>query len=836
MCTKENTNVRLYSLKKLYEMRKNGAIGIPAVQRGLVWEPSKIVNLWDSLVKGYPIGIFQCYNDSNGAKALIDGQQRLNAICLGFENSEQATMWVAEKEDGEPVFMVCTIRHPWGYQRNEVSAGAKLTAFSAAKRDKQNQELKNDDDKRDVFKIADLKEGMPMEQYHKHKYCPLPSILNSDTPPAGFESLWNSDWAKRLRDIGNEIVPLVTIPDFKPEPARLRELFARINRGGSPLSPRDELYSAICVYGESKDLSIKKENNALRENFLPEERITRLAARMAKSAVAAQNGKWDYTAAVSTETICDWFKNNEPGSGELIRLYGKDGPLQHAKETFMACIGKIDDLNRVPSYIYLSAGEDNWLYVIFSLIEHYPKLFNENTDMVKKFFPLLCLLPYVMCGTAAPQGLKNFCRGFYNAAMNTDSVYDILELMAIGMVGASFEHTFTWPYPRELNNLDGSMDISQYSSYWLNIYRSIYGCVDNNILYYYQREYVNKMLKSGFDPAEPSTWEGSENKPWDMDHVIPKKWWGEDPDNIRNEIGNMQIMYFRHNRMKNDSYAGAYEDAHTQKCEENEVGSDETHLLGHDERAQKCEDEGAIVSSYFLYSPNEYKSIVRTSDFADKRNKVRNRQKNIIKKLYDALNICDLIERIGSCDYIAQSELAKTAKMRLDKLQILSAKYGLGEWGICTYEWKQQCKSTRYVTWLPVKQIDFYRSLVHWIIVGKEVTVKVNDETSVSALLSVQANVEPRTGKLSYIVGMSRPIGVSRTEWDTVCATCRDKFPDADEWFLEKPTEISSYDAVYKALGKLQDKYLPNISQNKEASAERGEVSGAVGPAQERNV
>ncbi len=755
MCNKENNNVGLYSLKGLYEMKKSGAIGIPAVQRGLVWEPSKIVNLWDSLVKGYPIGIFQCYNDSSGAKALIDGQQRLNAICLGFENSDQATMWVAEKDDGEPVFMVCTKRHPWGYQRDEVSDGVRLNAFSAAKRDEQNQELKNDDDKKDIFKIANLKDGRPMEQYHRYKYCPLPSILNSDTPPAGFENLWNSDWAKQLRDVGNEIVPLVTIPDFKPEPARLREVFARINRGGSPLSARDELYSAVCVHGETETFSIKEENNVLRENFLPAERITRLAARMAKSAVSARNGKWNYTASVSTETICDWFKQAEAGAAELLRLYGEDKPLLRAKDTFMACIGKEDDLNRVPSYVYLSDREDNWLYVIFSLIEHYPRIFNENADLAKKYFPLLCLLPYVMCGTNAAQGRRNFCEGFYNAAMNAGSVGDLLELMAIGLVGASFYHAFTWPYPADIDNPADEKDNMRYSTYWLDIFRSIYGRADNNILYYFQRQYVNRMLQSGFDPAEPSTWQSRENRPWDMDHVIPDVWWKDDHDNnnVRNEIGNMQVMYFRHNRMKNDSYAGAYNLSQEHMKEDNNI------------------------LKYFLYNPDEYSMIEAKSDLNKKIEKVRKRQNDIIKNVYTDLGIGNLISRIRNIENIENNWLIRAAKVRYRVFEKLNKnKHNLDQWGICTYAWKRQKINVADDTWVALtKEPSFYETLTTWLIIGKLVKFR-----NVDVLWAVQSEIDVKNKCISYEAIFSRPIGVASEEWIKICREA--KWERVDNW------------------------------------------------------
>ncbi|MDO4221332.1 MAG: DUF262 domain-containing protein [Akkermansia sp.] len=793
-CLNSNSNVKLYSLIEFFEMHKrsekgdvNGPkLGIPAVQRGLVWDPSKIVNLWDSLVKRYPIGIFQCYIEKKGKNkgelALIDGQQRLNAICLGFEDSQQARLWVAEGDDGEPIFMVTTRRHPWGYQRETVSDGVKLKSFSAADRDEQNQKLKKDNDKNDIFMIAPLSDvDAPLEEYHnKYKYCPLPSILNTKTPPDGFKNLWNSEWAIQLRDRANKIVPVVTIPDFAPEPAKLREVFSRINRGGSTLTTRDELYSAICVHGEKDScgekeaFSIKAENDKLRENFLPAERITRLAARMTKSIVSSLSkaNRFEYTANVPTETICTWFQNdekNDNGACELVKLYEDSEGLRKVKETFMACVGKDDD--RVPSYIYLRDREDNWLYVIFSLIRKYPKCFEEesNSDR-KKNFQLLCLLPYVMCGTSAAQGRRNFCEGFYNTAMNSTSASNILDLMAIGMIGASFNHAFTWPYPYSIENHSDEKDFASYSTYWLDIYRCIYGRADNNILYYYQRKYVNKMLQSGFDPAEPSTWEGHENKPWDMDHIIPDAWWKDNNanNNVRNEIGNMQVMYFRHNRMKNDSYAGAYD-------------LSQQHTL---------EDENIL--EYFLYKPDEYENIKTGSDLNQKIGKVRKRQNDIINKVYFDLGIGDLINRIRNIETTENNWLVKAAKIRYEVFNKLNrSENNLDQWGICTYDWKRQQKSVTDITWVSLtREPLFYETLTTWLIIGKQVKYR-----NVDVLLAVQSAIDVEKKIISYEVIYSRPIGFTSEEWIKVCREA--KWERFDDWIAVRDSKCQG-EAVSK--------------------------------------
>ena len=67
-------------------------VEIPSLQRGLVWAPHQVELLWDSILRGFPIGAFALtpVNGNEGqltrtseAKAkyfLLDGQQRYNAI------------------------------------------------------------------------------------------------------------------------------------------------------------------------------------------------------------------------------------------------------------------------------------------------------------------------------------------------------------------------------------------------------------------------------------------------------------------------------------------------------------------------------------------------------------------------------------------------------------------------------------------------------------------------------------------------------------------------------------------------------------------------------------
>ncbi len=78
---------------------------LPSVQRTAVWNAERIINLWDSLMRGLPIGMFYLIRPTSGGYAralpgsdggpaptipasetgyeLLDGQQRALAILLG---------------------------------------------------------------------------------------------------------------------------------------------------------------------------------------------------------------------------------------------------------------------------------------------------------------------------------------------------------------------------------------------------------------------------------------------------------------------------------------------------------------------------------------------------------------------------------------------------------------------------------------------------------------------------------------------------------------------------------------------------------------------------------
>jgi hypothetical protein len=151
-----------WQVPESFQGRPRIVAALPALQRGAVWKPQQIEALWDSLVRGFPVGSFLIapFDPDRGLQKakhqqrdtldpthhLLDGQQRSTGIALGFLNpwttreEVKAALWVdlaepAASSDMAFVFRVVTHAHPWGYNRidpsSPITANAKRQAMKA---------------------------------------------------------------------------------------------------------------------------------------------------------------------------------------------------------------------------------------------------------------------------------------------------------------------------------------------------------------------------------------------------------------------------------------------------------------------------------------------------------------------------------------------------------------------------------------------------------------------------------------------------------------------------------------------------------------------------------
>lgn len=119
-----------YNLIEIADWHESHKVSLPTVQRGFVWRPNQIENLWDSLLRGYPVGAFVLSPSGEDTYHILDGQQRATAICLGiaketFRDSQNYYKVFIDLElpnatdSRKFVFRVITRSHPWGYRWQE---------------------------------------------------------------------------------------------------------------------------------------------------------------------------------------------------------------------------------------------------------------------------------------------------------------------------------------------------------------------------------------------------------------------------------------------------------------------------------------------------------------------------------------------------------------------------------------------------------------------------------------------------------------------------------------------------------------------------------------------
>lgn len=285
------------TLESSLPSQAQSAIALPPIQRSSVWRPKQVVDLWDSIMRGLPIGMFYLVKRKPDALSgtwtektkrihesgydLLDGQQRVRALLLGTVgfSVEKRCLWVdlGDKEASKhPVLRITSKGQPFGY---DAKTGEKLRL---GERRKAREKLDDEDrpishkdgrggvDDRELFDSDELiQDGKPFNPqpplpYGADSHCTfmLHRLLGAwreedpSDPGKGIAALRTvtgsvpSDEAlKRLHEAFErisraEVALLCVDPDnFHPKGEGLLPLFDRIGAAGTPLSGDERLYS-----------------------------------------------------------------------------------------------------------------------------------------------------------------------------------------------------------------------------------------------------------------------------------------------------------------------------------------------------------------------------------------------------------------------------------------------------------------------------------------------------------------------------------------------------------------------------------------------------------------
>lgn len=857
-----------YSYRKLAEFGKEI---IPPVQRGLVWRPEQVSKLWDSIIRDLPIGSLMAYKE-NGKLQLLDGQQRYNAIRCGYVANAVGgyNLWAA-KQGGELMFMVCSRSHPWGYTSNyDRFEYDEMDEFSPIMKNEVSESFES------YYKLPELKDAYPMVGLKKNDliFVPLCYVLDNDgieegwkkwindgknyRTPAAIVTLYKtfeSNDAKGVDRIDEkkcyaafknvydlmpdyikyklkkddrsgclideetivkvpiQIVNVDSISETEDKNKTIADLFIRINTQGTALRNDEALYSKLCVLMGAE---IKKSIEDLSADFMPPTRLAHWAVRL-YLLLKGQNDKSILSAAtekdfndVSKIKEFGWFCTQKTSECKLdiktLEFYINVIKSIYKKET---------DSNSVSVLTYLE-GNDNWITLIAFIAAKFPEIFIEDIQDNSIWFPLLAMLPDVVC--SPPENNDCFIEEFYNSVKGTYIKYincenkskiTLKQILIIGCIyTALIKNTFVFPYPSTYDSLckllDASnlktimsnwnrYDVDHYDIRPLLPYHNSH--VNNNIMYYLQRVYLSYILQN-IDAGSSEIWGRGLNKPFDVDHIFPQKHW---PDSWLTQITpNKQVFYFRHNRKKGDRYSGV-----------------------------KMKSGQISINDLFVYPEEGNYSFDNLDSITDKEEKfgpeVVKRWKHIILKAYETLHIEELIADINSLaledsmvpTYFPDVILASLKRYQL--LQRFSEKVNRNlEWGAIIYKGK---KRKTPVVMSKIPGLDYYHSLTPWLSLGE--SVKLCDDIPEFVCVTMGAYfTNSSAGSMNVEFGVRRGIGVSEeinheqySNWRSKCTSNRrSKYASvSDPWWRLRsniPFDCgSSAQCMDQFIGRLARRY-----------------------------
>ena len=483
-----------------------------------------------------------------------------------------------------------------------------------------------------------------------------------------------------------------------------------------------------------------------------------------------KEGRW--TPAVDLDKIRKWFSSGSSNAEEFKKLYTKDGKLKKITEQLR------NVCQQVPSPVYLSRRDD-WLFTMFWTINNFPEAFEPDPEKKnEQYFPLFCMLPHIMVGANCSAAFATFSKTFYEGIKDIDKegVPSLLNLMAIGCATASlYPKCSMFPYPTKEGGLDEAQlkykgSDTPYHGYWQRIFTKYRGTSPNPLLYFYQKEYMDLLLKgSRFNPGMRAHWESPYNRPWDMDHIIPSSWWSNEDWQNRDYIGNIQILDFRINRSKSN-------DCVLPKG----VKEAPFNFLEH------C----------FLISSEESGELDNFSQNSDQKEEwkqyTHKRINKIISSLIKDLHLADLIQEINNL-YDPENPKNKALERAIDRYKKLAdIQKKLGEearWGVMEYRWKQQNKNVEPIRIVPPveeeKEPDFYHSLNEICYVGLP-----SSEGNLPLYSCISIRIDGETQ-----IGQHRDLRVSLETWN-------EKKPHFNDWWHKEPGTENDQEQIVKKIKK----------------------------------
>lgn len=249
---------------------------LPSIQRKFVWDTERIINLFDSLMRGYPIGTLMVWKVSNRETirrigfydflqdyqerwretcndyrptadvvySVIDGQQRLNSLYIGLKGSYAEKLprkkWRNAYDSSIQPKMYLYI-NLCEHDTNEENGRSFNFSFLS---DQMYNDLAN---KNNWYKISDILD-LPYFDKSKLDDVDFLNLLDSIVDKHNIAEEFKSEARETLKELYKVIFISLTINYYLEEDDnldRVVDIFVRTNSGGVPLAFSDLVMSVI---------------------------------------------------------------------------------------------------------------------------------------------------------------------------------------------------------------------------------------------------------------------------------------------------------------------------------------------------------------------------------------------------------------------------------------------------------------------------------------------------------------------------------------------------------------------------------------------------------------
>lgn len=580
-------------------------VALPPMQRTAVWRPKQVVDLWDSLVRGLPIGIFYLVEHSHDRRNivtltgetkeanlpgfdLLDGQQRVRALLVGVTGfpHDKRCLWVdlgADEADQRPCLRITSKAQPFGY---DARTGNKLRLDERRRARRQIEEkgpLQREDGTgalrpaydHELFDLNIIQNGNRVTQpplpYGASEYVfKLHELLHSWKNSQHSSTTQRVDALRAITGNGPSDQALITLHEafrrieaaevalLRVDPKGLRdrdadilELFERIGAGGTPLSTEERLYS---IY-KSHAPYIRDAVEAIHRQagrVLPPTKIAATAVRIANAQTHADRNDTPDVLAFAKAMVDPASQNFRQCLNELIPA-DRDGALLHSFRVIKRLLSYDSGVGHfwIPDALLALFPAELWQVLAFWFVSH-AKEGNQNDREEAVRFSLFWYLGVWNNDKAARWAFAHMKTG----AVANEFPGAALYKRFIGITGDDrVAHALIPPneFERRLCKPESPQWRTDAERFVENEVRNDIGSEwwwnGKKLLPWLQKEYIG----DAFPDYAPLT-DHEDDVPYDVDHICPYSDWGEDWRNVqrRLDVGENESLK---NRMRDGRYA-----------------------------------------------------------------------------------------------------------------------------------------------------------------------------------------------------------------------------------------------------------------------------------------